>query len=193
MATENKSSKGAIQKAGGMDFGITTSGAPPAGMERVVAGAELAGYWQAMTGAELHGILRGMAPDAVIENSKGKHGVVVVQLLKPCVVTCGQKQFDQLGEAGQKLWTKIADNKDGKPQYGRRAEAGELVMVSVAEKAKDTLLLPEGETVWLKVGDKVRLPNGNDMYKYECYKEPAKAGSTAAQAERAGAHVPFDN
>ncbi len=191
MAIDNKK---AIQKAGAgeVDFGITVSTAPPAGMERVVAGAELAGYWRARTGDLLHGVLRGMAPDAVIENSKGKWGVVVVQLIEPCVITCGQKQYDQLGESGQKGWTKIADNKDGKPQYGRRAEANELVMVSVAEKAKDTLLLPEGRAVWCKVGEKIRLPNGNDMYKYECYAVADKPGAgTALQAE--GARVPFDN
>ena len=180
-----KAGSKAISKAD--DLGITVSQAPPAGMERVVAGAELAGYWRQASGDVLSGILRGPAPDAVIEASKSKYSVCVVELLEDCAVTNNQKGFENLAtDAQRKLWKKT-----GEGQYVRKAVKGELVMVSIREKAKDILTMPEGRTVWLKVGASRTLPSGNTMFDYECYATPI-AKASGAQGERQASNVPFD-
>lgn len=194
MANDNKSSKGAaITKTD--NLGIVVSQAPPAGMERVVAGAELAGYWRQITGDVLHGILRGPAPEAVVQASKGKWGVCVVELLEDCAVENNQKGYDNLAtDAQKKLWSKLPLEQGKEQRYLRKAVKGELVMVSIREKAKDILTMPDGRRVWLKVGASRTLPSGNTMFDYECYAvHEAPVKQSSAQAERSANGIPaFD-
>ncbi len=172
-----KSNKGAIEKQA--DFQLDVPAAPPAGMERVTDGAEFAGYWRQAKGDIIDGVLRGPAPDKVIEASKSPEGVCIVELLHDCVVTNSKKSFDQMSDSQKKLWSKGQPDKEGKDTFVRKAVAGELVFVSIRHKAKGTFTKPDGTKIWVKVGEVQNLANGNTMYTYECYATPP-AGTQSA-------------
>ena len=185
----NDKKKGAMVKNDAADLTIEPMAAPPEGFERSVRGAGFVGYARAAEGDLIYGVLRGPAPEAVLEKSMSKYGVAIVELLHDCIVSATASQLE-----GREMdrWTPGPKNRNGQDTFLSKARVGELVAVSIREGIKDEMMMPEGTRVWLKVGKQRPIPGStNTMYDYEKYTQAPAGGSSKAQKPMANA-VPFD-
>jgi len=140
----------------------------PAGYMPAQSGDDSAGFWLCEVGQAINGKLKGFASEGIAKTSKGL--LVEVELLQPAVVM--QKKGDG-------------------PQVKAVAAIGATVWVGVSEKLK---LLEEFAAEGIQVKffaqatSKIRLPNGNDMYKFN-FQHDEESWQQLLDARKRNKHV----
>jgi hypothetical protein len=190
MANDKKSGT-AMVKNDPADLTINAPMSAPEGYERSVRGSGFVGYWRAQTGDVLSCILRGPAPEAVIEKSQSKHGVALVELVHEAIVSSSKRQLEG---KDMSRWVPGPLNRKGEETMLTKCVPGEIICVSIREGIKEEMMLADGTKVWLKVG-KIRPIPGSDntMYDYEKYVQGAGGGKGGGGNARSGSNpIPFD-